>query len=163
MGLFNKLFGKRNVNNTSDESRQHSLEIRQMNAELRKIEHQRKILEQKMQLEEAKQELLDMQEEFYGEDEEEEQPKQDIDTLLFNTLAPLLTGVMPTTSKPNVDIQKINFTDEEIKEILNKFPKTVVKQIKTLNMDLFEKLVYSNNPNISRDSVIRAHALIQDM
>lgn len=150
---------KKKDTSVSEEARQRSLEIRQMNAEMRRMEHEKKVLELQLDLEERRADLEDLQNDLYEDDEKED---ESIEGLLLKTLLPVLQQkINPVVTNTNTsNSNNINMTDEEIITILDKIPKTVKKHLMSLEMALFEKIVLSHYPNLSRTSIVRAHELL---
>lgn len=132
-----------------------------------------------MELEDAKEELqlkkLERQQrlkELLGDDDDEE---DSMEAMLLATLAPVLlqkfgAGNSPTPKAhipphegiPPSAVNSAQYTDDEIREILQSFDKKHLKLAKKLSNDALKKTVYSHMPGLNPESVDRAVEMLRN-
>jgi hypothetical protein len=169
MGIFRNIFKKKEIrHNFNDDDRVKAEEMKKIRYEKRRVLEEIEIEKAKFELEKAKLELEEKRAELYDlysdDDEEEEKginPETMLMTLLTNSmlknqnnsgLNQNLNNFMPETIKK----EEIELSDEEIDKILANFDKKVIKKATLLSDETLKKIILSNMPNLSNNTLEKA-------
>lgn len=147
-----------------DEDQHHATEVKRLKAEQRKLQAEMALERQKLEFEKQKFELESLRDELYGDDEEDEQEGSSLDKMLV----PILMGAFvkqpapPVDSTPVASVQKVQYTDDEIREILKQVPKHYIKLAQKMDDTTVRKFLYAQQPNVSDDTIERALKILRE-
>lgn len=151
-----------------DVDREISLQTRQIRAEIkREIEQQRLIQQQlrtkKFELEIAQQEAeLEAYKEEFGQGDPDELETQIMQNFLMPKLQQKQQGeTQQQVLIQNPDFAKISVTDEELKQIMNNIPRSVLKMARKIQDVPLKKLVAGYMPGVNDDTLNRAVLLLK--
>ena len=151
----------------------HATETKRLKAEQRRVMAEMSLARQKMELDRLRWEQQKLRDEMDDEDDDEDEDSDDdsqANALLLGILAPILSSRgAPTDPAATNNIQgvpvsavrEVNFTDDEIRQLLSEMPKTQLKIAKKLDDSTIEKFILSKQPNVSHDTVSRAIRILK--
>lgn len=147
----------------SDYDREKAKEIRDLNYQIKALEKKRELEEKKAELMQLKDELYEFVEE---EAPEESSPESMLMMLLMNHM---FKGQMPNPMQtpdpqgvPVQQVEKITFSDDEIRDILKSFNKTYIKIAKKMDDVSLKKAILGHQQNVAPESVDRAVQILRN-
>jgi len=170
--IWDKDFNKRK-SNLDNESREISLQTRQRNAELKKIRQDIESMRLQHELEEERASLDDLKDELYGVSEELEDGELSPDNLLMQLLQKFMMSgkfnlpgmqtqkTIQTENAFSPELEhlntasKVQFTDEEIDNLISMVPKKYMKQVKKMDDVGLRKVIHSQIPNCQEETIER--------
>ena len=166
-------FHKKKQHVIDELARQNSIASRKASAELKAKQAEIESLKKEADLIEWKARIADLKAKF--EDDEEEEEQNPIEALLMQAILPKLLGTQtqsapvgvippfPTTPNPTGAISpEVTFSEENIRDMLNKFPKKYLQIAKKLNPEQLSGIIKAKLPYLSANSITKAIQIIKE-
>jgi len=144
---------KRSDYDFNDEDREFASKVCRQKAEIRRLRQEQQMLEEQMKITKLKAELEDLKDELYGEDEEDTEGSNPMESMLMSVLMSKFKGsstpLNSTTNSLN-PTAPLDLTHEEIKEALPNFvTQEQLAKIKKLPDSMKLNIIKSNLPQLS--------------
>lgn len=154
-----------------DMDRLHATQTKQLRAEMKKIQQEIQIEKQKFELDKLRAEQEQLRQELFGDDEEDEEDEEPSPEALF---LPILLNAFKPGQQPAQEqffqqqapskeqVQLVQYTDNEIREIMNKLPKKYIKLARNLDDNTIRKFIHSHQPGLNPETVDRALKILRE-